>query len=359
MSGIVVSSLLKRFGDVVALDRIGFEVAEGEFLSLLGPSGCGKTTSLRCIAGLERGEEGTIHIGDKLVSDFAVNLVAPPEQRDIGMVFQSYAIWPHMTVFKNVAYPLIARRMPKAKIDQTVRETLKLVDMIDFIDRPATNLSGGQQQRVALARALVAKPRVLLLDEPLSNLDAKLRDQMRIELRQIQQTLGVTAVYVTHDQSEAMALSDRVIVMNAGLIEQIGSPREIYQAPATAFVAEFVGSSNFLRGRIGKREGGTAQVALAVGSDILVPDKGFEGDVLVALRPQFCAVDPKAAPVPNGANALDGKIIRVTYFGERSEALVDVNGVELLVYLPLDSSLQVGDAVRVSFASENCAPLPA
>ena len=359
MAGIAVRSLLKRFGDVVALHRIGFEVAEGEFLSLLGPSGCGKTTTLRCIAGLERGDEGTIHIGSTMVSDFSANLVAPPEQRDIGMVFQSYAIWPHMTVFKNVAYPLIARGKPKAKIDEAVRETLKLVDMTDFIDRPATNLSGGQQQRVALARALVAEPRVLLLDEPLSNLDAKLRDQMRIELRQIQQTLGVTAVYVTHDQSEAMALSDRVIVMNAGRIEQIGSPREIYQKPTTAFVAEFVGSSNFLRGRVGKREGGTAQVSLVEGGDIVVPDRQLEGDVLVALRPQFCTVQPVSEPAPEGVNALEGKITRVTYFGERSEARVDVSGTELLVYLPFDSSLQVGDAARVSFAPERAAPLPA
>lgn len=359
MSGIAVRSLLKSFGDVVALHRIGFEVAEGEFVSLLGPSGCGKTTTLRCIAGLERGEEGTIQIGDRVVSDFGANLVAPPEQRDIGMVFQSYAIWPHMTVFRNVAYPLIARRVSRAKIDQAVRETLKLVDMTEFIERPATNLSGGQQQRVALARALVAEPRVLLLDEPLSNLDAKLRDQMRVELRQIQQTLGVTAVYVTHDQAEAMALSDRVIVMNSGRIEQIGSPREIYQSPVTAFVAEFVGSSNFLRGRVGKRQGGTAQVLLAGGGDILVPDKGFEGDVLVALRPQFCTVHPKAEAAPEGANALDGNITRVIYFGERSEARVDVNGTEVLVYLPFDSPLKVGDMARVSFAPQNCAPLPA
>ena len=358
MSGIVVRSLLKRFGEVVALHSVGFEAAEGEFLSLLGPSGCGKTTILRCIAGLERGDEGTIKIDDALVSDFGANVVAPPEQRGIGMVFQSYAIWPHMTVFKNVAYPLVARRVSKPDINEAVRETLKLVDMGDYADRPATNLSGGQQQRVALARALVAKPRVLLLDEPLSNLDAKLRDQMRIELRQIQQTLGVTAIYVTHDQSEAMALSDRVIVMNSGRIEQIGSPRDIYQTPATAFVAEFVGSSNFLLGRIAKRKSGAAHVALAVGGDIIVPDTGLEGDVLVALRPQFCAVHLTAEPVPNGANALDGNIVRVTYFGERSEARVDVNGTELLVYLPLDSSLQTGDAVRVSFAPKNCAPLP-
>jgi iron(III) transport system ATP-binding protein len=359
MPGIIVRSLLKRFAGVPALHSISFEVGEGEFVSLLGPSGCGKTTTLRCIAGLERGDEGTIQIGDTLVSDFGANLVAPPEQRGIGMVFQSYAIWPHMTVFKNVAYPLVARGAPKSDIDTAVRDMLKLVDMADYADRPATNLSGGQQQRVALARALVAKPRVLLLDEPLSNLDAKLRDQMRVELRQIQQQLGVTAVYVTHDQSEAMALSDRVIVMNKGRIEQVGPPREIYQVPATAFVAAFVGTSNFLHGRIGRRDGTLAYATLGGGDEIAVPDKSLDGEVQIALRPQFCTVQAVAAPVPQGANALAGTIARIIYFGERSEASVSINGVELLVYLPLDTALRVGDAVKVTFAPTNCIPLPA
>jgi ABC-type Fe3+/spermidine/putrescine transport system ATPase subunit len=359
MPGIYVDSLLKRFGGSVALDNLSFEVREGEFISLLGPSGCGKTTTLRCIAGLERGDRGTIRIGETLVSDFGANQIAPPEQRGIGMVFQSYAIWPHMTVFRNVAYPLVARGASKDKIDSAVHEMLKLVDMAGYADRPATNLSGGQQQRVALARALVARPRVLLLDEPLSNLDAKLRDQMRIELREIQQRLGVTAVYVTHDQSEAMALSDRVIVMNRGRIEQIGQPREIYQSPSTAFVASFVGASNFLQGEVGEREGGLARVTLASGNRISVPDKGLSGKVQVALRPHFCAARPATSPVPKGANALDGKLARVTYFGERSEAAVIVDGRELLVYLPFDSSLNVGDDVLVTFAPADCIPLPA
>ena len=359
MSGIVVRSLLKRYGDAVALHRISFEVGEGEFVSLLGPSGCGKTTTLRCIAGLERGDEGTIEIGDSRVSDFGANVVAPPEQRGIGMVFQSYAIWPHMTVYRNVAYPLVARGVPKSEIDPAVREMLELVDMADFAERPATNLSGGQQQRVALARALVAKPRVLLLDEPLSNLDAKLRDQMRVELRQIQQRLGVTAVYVTHDQSEAMALSDRVIVMNKGRIEQANGPRQIYQEPATAFVAAFVGTTNFLRGRVSRRKDAIAYVTLTGGDEIAVPDKGLDGDVQIALRPQFCTVQPLTTPVPPGANALQGTISRITYFGERSEASLDVNGTDFLVYLPLDTSLQTGNAVRIVFPPASCTPLPA
>ena len=358
MPGILVRSLLKRFGNSIALDSISFEVGEGEFVSLLGPSGCGKTTTLRCIAGLERGEDGTIQIGDTLVSDFGANLVVPPELRGIGMVFQSYAIWPHMTVFKNVSYPLVARGAMKKEIDTAVQDILRLVDMVDFADRPATNLSGGQQQRVALARALIAKPRVLLLDEPLSNLDAKLRDQMRIELRQIQQRLGVTAVYVTHDQSEAMALSDRVIVMNKGRIEQVGRPREIYQEPATAFVAAFVGASNFLHGRISRRQDNVARATLGDG-EIIIPDRGLEGNVQIVLRPQFCMVHPIDEPVPQGANALPGRISRITYFGERSEASVDVSAAELLVYLPIESSLRVGDSVMVTFAPANCIPLPA
>ncbi len=358
MPGILINSLLKRFGEAIALHSVSFEVGEGEFISLLGPSGCGKTTTLRCIAGLERGDRGTIRIGETLVSDFAANQIVPPERRGIGMVFQSYAIWPHMTVFQNVAYPLVARGAPKDQIASAVHEMLKLVDMAGYADRPATNLSGGQQQRVALARALVAKPRVLLLDEPLSNLDAKLRDQMRIELREIQQRLGVTAVYVTHDQSEAMALSDRVIVMNSGRIEQVGDPREIYQSPSTAFVASFVGASNFLQGEVGARENGLARVTLGGGDEISVPDKGLSGKVQVALRPHFCAAWPVTSSSPKGANTLHGKLARVTYFGERSEAAVIVHGRELLVYLPLASSLNVGDDVLVTFLPTDCIPLP-
>lgn len=361
MLGIRIRSLVKSFGDFVAVDDISFDVAEGELVSLLGPSGCGKTTTLRCIAGLETGDQGTIQIGDTLVSDFDRNIVLSPDRRGIGMVFQSYAIWPHMSVFKNVAYPLVAQRVPKGEIETRVHETLKLVDMADFATRPATDLSGGQQQRVALARALIGNPSVLLLDEPLSNLDAMLRDQMRVELREIQQRTGITAVYVTHDQSEAMALSDRVIVMSNGRIEQIGTPREIYQSPATAFVAKFVGTSNLLRGETaGPADGDLVLVRLGGGEQIRVPDRNLSGSVTISLRPQFCETIPPAdAPRDSGKNSLSGTIERITYFGERSEAKIAIGDVSLLVYLPLDTSFQVGDKAMVVFTPNACVSLQA
>jgi iron(III) transport system ATP-binding protein len=358
--GIRVENLSKSFGPNKALDDISFEVGDGELISMLGASGCGKTTTLRCIAGLERGETGRVHIHSHLVSDFARNHELSPDRRDIGMVFQSYAIWPHMTVFRNVAYPLVMRARPRAEIRQAVAQVLRMVGMEELAERSATKLSGGQQQRVALARALVARPRVLLFDEPLSNLDAKLRDQTRHELRQIQQNLGVTAVYVTHDQSEAMAISDRIIVMERGRIEQIGTPEEVYQRPASAFVADFVGSSNFLRLRRRPGAAGNGLIAgeLENGQRILVPDAGLAGDVLlVSLRPQFCTVEPVAKKVPPERNQLTGTIVRSTFFGERSEALVDIGGTELLTYLPLGAPFRNEDRVKVTFAPEHCVPL--
>lgn len=358
MHGIVVRSLIKRFGEVLALRDVSFEVGEGELLSLLGPSGCGKTTTLRCIAGLEQGDSGSVTIGDALVSDFSRGFVLPPERRGIGMVFQSYAIWPHMSVARNVGYPLAARRAPKAEIAEAVREALAVVDMAAYADRRATDLSGGQQQRVALARALVGKPKVLLLDEPLSNLDAKLRDQMRIELREIQQRLGVTAVYVTHDQSEAMALSDRIIVMNRGAIEQVGTPEQIYRRPATRFVAEFVGTTNFLNGRVsGTTAGGLTRLTLTTGAEIVVPRQEGREKVLISLRPQFCQVAEADAPVGDGLNAVDGAIDNITYFGERSEARIPLGETTLLAYLPQDAPFRTGDRVRVVFAPDHCVPV--
>ena len=359
MPGISIRSLLKKFGDLTALDAISFEVAEGEVVSILGPSGCGKTTTLRCVAGLEHGDSGQIFIQDRLVSDFSQNYYLPPDQRDIGMVFQSYAIWPHMTVYKNVAYPLVSRRIPKDKINKMVKHTLSLVGMQDFADRPATKLSGGQQQRVALARALVAEPKVLLLDEPLSNLDAKLRDQTRFEVRQIQRRLGVTALYVTHDQGEAMAISDRIVVMNQGKIEQIGPPHQIYQKPNSTFVADFVGSSNFFDVSIlAIGPEGYLMAALDNGQKILIPQTDVKEDkVTISLRPQYCTVLPEAAEQIEEENRLKGQITRITYFGERSEALIGIGQIELLVYIPLDMNFNTNDRVQVAFSPQNCIPL--
>lgn len=244
MKNVVLEGVSRRFGTFTAVDGFSLEIEEGEFVTLLGASGCGKTTTLRMVAGLETNDTGTISIGGRIVSDQANGVFVAPEKRGIGMVFQSYAIWPHMTVRENVAYPLSVRHRPKSEIDVMVREALKLVEMEPFADRPAPALSGGQQQRVAIARALVAKPALLLLDEPLSNLDARLRKQMGDDLRELQRKTGVTALYVTHDQDEAMALSDRVVVMQAGKILQVGTPHDIYRHPQSTDVAHFFGAPN-------------------------------------------------------------------------------------------------------------------
>jgi ABC-type Fe3+/spermidine/putrescine transport system ATPase subunit len=246
---IEVKDLHIHYGEVPAVRGVSFDVAPGEQLTLLGPSGCGKTTTLRAIAGLEQPSAGEIRIGGAPVYSSASRVNIPAEKRGLSMVFQSYAIWPHMTVFENVAYGLRVRREPKEQITQKVDRALDMVQMRAYRDRGASQLSGGQQQRVALARAFVFQPSVLLFDEPLSNLDAKLRGDMRIELRELQHRLGITSVYVTHDLEEALAMSDRIVVMRDGLIAQVGSPFDIYNHPRNAFVADFVGSANLIRGK--------------------------------------------------------------------------------------------------------------
>src|SRR5690242_10657578 len=244
MAEVVLDRLTKAFpGGTVALDDLSLEIADGEFLILVGPSGCGKTTTLRCVAGLERPTSGTIAIGAAIVSDPARGLLVPPRQRNIGMVFQSYAVWPHMTVRENVAYPLLRRRLARENIDRKVREVLDLVGLATYADRPVVLLSGGQMQRVALARSLVYRPQLLLLDEPLSNLDAKLRLRLRDDLRRIIKQTGVSAVYVTHDQAEAVVLGDRIGVMRDGKLLQMASADEIYNRPAELFLAKFTGAS--------------------------------------------------------------------------------------------------------------------
>ena len=248
MASVTIQNVTKAFGNSVVLDKFNATFENGEFVTLLGPSGCGKTTMLRIIAGFEKPTSGSVLFDDRVVSSGKVFL--QPEKRDIGMVFQSYAVWPHMTVFDNVAYPLTIKKQDKATIRKKVERVLSAVHLIQYADRIPSQLSGGQQQRVALARALVAEPALLLLDEPLSNLDAKLRESMRFEIKEIQKEYGITVVYVTHDQTEAMAMSDRIVVINRGVIQQIGSPREIYTAPANPFVADFVGKIEFLEGEV-------------------------------------------------------------------------------------------------------------
>ncbi|HEX8165292.1 MAG TPA: ABC transporter ATP-binding protein [Beijerinckiaceae bacterium] len=267
---IEIEDLEIRYGTVLAVKGASFRVSLGEQLTLLGPSGCGKTTTLRAIAGLERPSSGSIRIGGQAVYSSAEGINVPAEKRGLSMVFQSYAIWPHMTVFENVAYGLRVRRKSRQEIDTRVGEALDLVQMGAYANRPASALSGGQQQRVALARACVFQPSVLLFDEPLSNLDAKLRADMRIELRELQHRLGITSVYVTHDLEEALAMSDRIVVMRDGEIEQIGSPTEIYNLPRNAFVADFVGSSNLIRGRLRPDLAGEGFIALETSSGQIV-----------------------------------------------------------------------------------------
>jgi len=316
---------------------IGFEVAAGEFYTLLGPSGCGKTTTLRCVAGLEEPTTGRIALDGRVIFDSAARTFLPANQRRLGMVFQSYAVWPHMSVFDNVAFPLRMardRRWSRADIAERVARTLATMELSAFADRSAAQLSGGQQQRLALARALVAEPRLLLLDEPLSNLDALLREHMRVELRRLQKEVGVTAIYVTHDQSEALALSDRIAVMNGGRIVQIGTPQQIYHQPRNAFVAGFVGRSNVLRGRPIEPRGiaGGVRIETAIGP-VLCEAPAGSADVApgaVLIRPEHVVLAPAGAGEP-GPNRFHGTVSQTAFLGEAVESIVQVAGVNILV----------------------------
>lgn len=317
MSRIVIKDVKKAFDDVVVLNDFNAVFEDGEFITLLGPSGCGKTTMLRMIAGFEKPTKGEIYIGEMEVS--SSKTFVPPEKRDIGMVFQSYAVWPHMTVFDNVAYPLKMKKMDHASINEDVEKVLEIVHLSQYSDRVPSQLSGGQQQRVALARALVAKPQLLLLDEPLSNLDAKLRDSMRFEIKEIQKKLKITVVYVTHDQMEAMTMSDRVIVINHGDIQQIGAPPEIYRYPANQFVADFVGKINFIRAT---SENG--QVTFKDSKQSLDYSGPVTGDVVVGIRPENLRF------ISRNGDFL-GTIVSKFYLGDVNDCRVDIGGEQLRV----------------------------
>lgn len=287
MPDITVSALGLDYSDKKVLDNVSFTARDGEFLTLLGPSGCGKTTTLMSIAGLTRPTRGAITCGDDVLFDNTQSIDRPPERRNCGVVFQSYAIWPHKTVAENVAYPLQLRKVAKKDVRSRVHEALSMVGLEGLADRYPYQLSGGQQQRVALARAVTYSPGVLLLDEPLSNLDAKLREQARNWLKEFQSALGLTTIFVTHDQDEALALSDRIVVMNDGRIEQDGAPEEIYRKPTTPFVASFLGSANLLPGRVTGRRGALTEVRLSgTGPTLAVLDDSQSGAVLVMARPE-------------------------------------------------------------------------
>ena len=357
-----VQNLTKLFSvrgsqPVKAVDEINFSVKQGEFFTLLGPSGCGKTTTLRCVAGLERPHGGKISLRGKTVFDSTSRTFVDPNHRNIGMVFQSYAIWPHLNVFDNVAFPLRAGGQRNSTIiGKKVAWALELVGLNGFAERPAPQLSGGQQQRVALARALVKEPDLLLLDEPLSNLDSKLRERMRSELKRLQRELGITTLYVTHDQMEGILLSDRIAVMNGGRILQLGKPDDVYERPDNQFVADFMGSTNLLRGILRKEVGAAAlevvetdlgpllcsfAVALASGSR-----------VVISVRPENIKITKDGASDEN--NILEGRVKERTYYLGMVEYAIDVLGFELRVRSAADGEINGNGSVRLKLAADKC-----
>jgi iron(III) transport system ATP-binding protein len=349
---------------VLALDGVTFDVRPGELFTLLGPSGCGKTTTLRSIAGLERPDSGTIDVGGEVLFDAARGVRVPANARRLGMVFQSYAIWPHMTVFKNVAFPLevLPRRARPGRrtTDERVRRVLEAVELGDFADRPATKLSGGQQQRLALARALVIEPRLILLDEPLSNLDAKLRESMRFELKRMQRDLGLTAVYVTHDQSEALAMSSRIAVMNAGRIVQVGKPREIYEHPESQFVADFIGVTNFLSGTVAASADGRHRVRTSDG-DLWVTsglDLAVGSAVTLSVRPE-CIMLSRTPSAGSPANEWHGKVVNRAFLGDSVDHVVGVGKLELRNRSNPVQSIAPGTDVHLTIDPDKIALVPA
>ncbi len=344
MASVTIQNVTKAFGNNVVLRDFNETFADGEFITLLGPSGCGKTTMLRIIAGFEKPTKGAVLINDQVVS--GDNVFLPPEKRNIGMVFQSYAVWPHMNVFDNVAYPLKIKKIPKDKIQESVERVLGIVHLSQYAERLPSQLSGGQQQRVALARALVAEPELLLLDEPLSNLDAKLRESMRFEIKEIQTSLGITVVYVTHDQTEAMAMSDRIILFNQGEIQQTGTPAEIYNHPANPFVADFLGKVDFVRGTAGE-EG-----IMMEDCGQSIPWNGdLQGKVLLAVRPERITLSLQEGE-------LRGTLQNQYYLGDVNDCRVRVGKSVFRVICPPESydGMKTGDTVYLTFREKMVFP---
>jgi ABC-type Fe3+/spermidine/putrescine transport system ATPase subunit len=336
-----------------AVQNLSLDVHDGEIVTLLGPSGCGKTTTLRMVAGLETPDAGDIFFGDQAVVVTSRRFSLPPNKRNVGMVFQSYAIWPHMTVAQNVAFPLKARKVPKREIVERVQRALDLVGLSGFEDRPGPLLSGGQQQRVAFARALVTEPRVLLLDEPFSNLDAKLREQMRISVKLLQKRLSVAMLFVTHDQIEALSLSNRIALMNFGMVQQQGEPRVLYESPVNEFVRDFVGRTVLFKGQVqSSNPSGQIAIAIAGGRDCVVFGRSYNpngiknGDpVFIAVRPEDVEIQPAlSATMPSGISA--GTVKTTLFVGERVEYQVEVDDQGLMMvygerHQPIDEGRRV------------------
>lgn len=342
MASVTIQNVSKAFGDVVVLKEFNEVFNDKEFVTLLGPSGCGKTTMLRIIAGFEKPTSGQVFIGNQLVS--GEDTFVPPERRDIGMVFQSYAVWPHMTVFENVAYPLKIKKVNRNVIKDKVDRILDVVHLSQYADRIPSQLSGGQQQRVALGRALVAEPELLLLDEPLSNLDAKLRESMRFEIKEIQTKLGITVVYVTHDQTEAMAMSDRIIVINRGIIQQVGTPEDIYKRPVNQFVADFVGKVDFLHASAQSGRIRLTDIDQSIG--YAGPKSG---PMVLALRPENIKIG-KLDTYTTAAPCLKGRLTTCFYLGDVYDCRVDLGGGVLLRVITDAATFEqvhVGDEVAL------------
>ena len=357
MAGITIRGLSKTYdsgdADAAAVSGLDLEIADNQFVTLLGPSGCGKTTTLRLIAGYITPDTGTIHVDGRLLSSPAS--VVSPDRRGMGMVFQNYAVWPHKTVFENVAFGLKLRKMPAAALRSRVGETLGLVNLTGFEDRYPGELSGGQQQRVALARSLVVEPEILLLDEPLSNLDAKLREHMRSELKQLQRRTGITFVYVTHDQTEALALSDRIAVIHAGRLQQFGTPHEVYARPANRLVADFMGLVNLMPAAVVTAAGGRGVVDLGAGLrvEVALPPGCAAGErIEVAIRPENLRL---AADRGSGATQATAKIVDRTFLGNLAEYYLELaSGRMLRAQTHPSQDLAIGDTVAVAVDASQC-----
>jgi spermidine/putrescine transport system ATP-binding protein len=345
----------KRFGDIAAVDDLSLDIEEGEFFSMLGPSGCGKTTTLRMIGGFEDPTYGTVFLGGRDVTDL------PPYKREVNTVFQSYALFPHLNVRENVAFGLRRKKVDRSEIGTRVTDVMKLVDLEGFEERKPPQMSGGQQQRVALARALVNHPKVLLLDEPLGALDLKLRKQMQLELKRIQQEVGITFIYVTHDQEEAMTMSNRLAVMRQGKIEQLGEPEDVYENPSTEFVAAFLGASNLLEGDVKDQTDGDATVLLSAGTSVMVPVDRIPQDagtrVKVGVRPEKITISNEGTSVPEGLNSISGVLRMSTYIGVSHQYKVEgPGGTMLTVYiqnLGAEEAPRPGERVTLSWKPEH------
>lgn len=360
---IEISNLTKRYKGanetIQAVEKVSLTVPAGKLYTLLGPSGCGKSTTLRCVAGLEKPEEGEIKIGQETQFSSKDKIFVPPYKRNIGMVFQSYAIWPHMNVFDNVAYPLKIQGLPKGEVREKVKKVLNTVGLEGLEDRPAPQLSGGQQQRVALARALVREPEVLLLDEPLCNLDAKLREQMRLEIKELQQRLRITTLYVTHDQTEALAISDLIAVMDQGRLLDVGGPKHIYNQPKTKFTADFIGLTNLVKGRIVLNEGGMGRVDTSLGQlrCLLHKESKVSDEVLIFIRPENLLVS-KDKPLSQD-NTFEGKIKSLIFLGEMLDCHILVGKEILRARLHPFSRLQEEERIHIRIEPESLITIPA